>query len=287
MDSAYILSSCESISRIFLYSNSPHVLLANSGTSMIQSLNLTTMVANIYQSNFKFNNPISVCANSMNEIYVYDATYQAIFMFNPSFLLLKSIPHSERAEFMELDASEQNMLYTSNWLNDKVILYNTENGQRLTEISVVSPWNIKIKNENLYIVSKTIVEYEGGSAKRFKSFVQGDNCILIINKRTFLMINIVKLNNWLSPVGIHVDEFLNVWSAAFKLDYNSSQSECEHLWKFDQNGRLIGEESLSSITWFHDFRMVGNMLYISGGDQKWIKNVNLLRNSQALPNNVA
>lgn len=210
-----------------------------------------------------FVQPWAICVNKLDQICVHDCSLhrQQLSILNSNFEIIKEIKDIEWIDMMTFDMNKINKIYTVcdlieklNIKNDKQTCLNFKNG------TIVSPYNIYVSENKIYITSATHYKYHDNKLRNLNMIISGANCIYVANKFNNEIIQVIHFDNWLDPRGLHVDENLHIWTLAFKLDENKIRSKYRYLFIINMEGLLLKDIYLETIDWFNDVVLHENKL---------------------------
>ena len=223
------------------------------------------------------NNPLNILITDSNRILVTNYSNSSILVFDKEFNLKNEfenvIEKDNIIDFIEID--ELNRIYMVHNYFNKVTVYEFKNFEKISEFKATTPWNIKIKNDKLFLISLTYWEWTNKSERTLKRISKGENCINIIDKFTFEIKESINVDGWLRPDGLCFDKDDNLITTAFLIDKdNSIVSDFRFLFILNQNFDLMREFYLDQIYYITDFLVVHNKLIFCGGgenEKQWVK----------------
>jgi hypothetical protein len=186
--------------------------------------------------------PAAICSTK-NGLYVGDCSRHEILYFdidlNHLQTFAKDLVNSPNS--LEYD---NGTLFVSDWSNDSLLAFNAQKGVLLNQISIDSPEHLKVYQSKLFIISGITIEIKKGT-RIIDRITKGSNCIYVLNKTSLKVINEIKLSNWLSPTGLHVDTSSGcLLTTAHLLDDSLCISDNRYLFLFDEFGSLIRQIQL-------------------------------------------
>lgn len=186
--------------------------------------------------------PAAICSTK-NGLYVGDCSRHEILYFDYDLNHLQSFAKDlvKSPNSLEYD---NGTLFVSDWTNDSLAAVNAQNGVLLNQITIDSPEHLKVYQSKLFVISGITIEIKKGTRK-IDRITKGSNCIYIINKTSLKLINEIKLPNWLSPTGLHVDSSSGcLLTTAHLLDDSSNISDNRFLFLFNELGSLVKQIQL-------------------------------------------
>ena len=184
--------------------------------------------------------PWAICiSKSTNEIYVADGQLAKIIVFDIDFKYLRGFGDDKinLVECMTIDdnaTSSEIFLYAADYRNSLVTVWNSETGKFKLQFSIQSPSDIGIAGDKIFITSENKFQFVSNTRKL--DYLNGENCIYVLNKLNFDVINKIKLSNWLSPTCIYFDRQNNhLITVAFNIDDEMNVSKTRYLYIIDQD----------------------------------------------------
>lgn len=250
-----------------------------------------------YNPNSIFQYPFAIFVNNKtNEIFVGDYKKQSIFVFNESFEFKYQFGDGDlhNPNTIEIDY-ETNLLYCTDFWHDKVTVWglsdtgssldifesenstdgntsineddNTKSAKNarytyLRMFNCDAPAYIKVRGENIYIVSALDLELDDTN-KKLKCIKKGSNCVFVIDKFTYKILNKIQLNDWIEPYGLYIDKKLNIYAAAALIDADKNLSDASYFFKIDKNGNLVKRISFENYIPIDIFIVDNKMIAIS------------------------
>ena len=213
-------------------------------------------IINLDKENFKpikseyFDKPWCVAVSNNKNIIVSDLVDNRICIFdNTMKTLIREFKTRLRASNVTIDTtSKKDYIYVSHWIGNEITIYDGESGlEKELSIKVDSPIYMAFSKKHVYVVSYTEFAVEPETNK-FLKYKKGSNCIYKLKKKKpFDVENVFSFDNWISPVGIHVDLNGNIFTTAFKLNKNKKVSKNRFLFIINSEGNLIGNVELFGI----------------------------------------
>ena len=213
--------------------------------------------------------PKAICIDRNKQILISNA--DNIIVLNEKFQLLRKILN-ESCEYIISDAENPSYAYTSSYVTNKLKIINMQNFEIIKEIEIDSPFHMMLKLNKLYVISATHLDFEeDDNLKIFKKVKSGGNCIFVVNKMNLEIIKVIKLENWMSPLSIFVDDNENLITTALKLNNKTELSCFRYLIIINFCGEVIHEIYLDGIENFLDAISIGKNLIFCGFEKKDIK----------------
>jgi hypothetical protein len=94
----------------------------------------------------------------------------------------------------------------------------------------------------------------------------GSNCIFIISKSNYSILNAIRIDEWIDPRGLYVDDNLNILTTAFKLDEQNNRSDWRHLFVMNERKSCYTSFLLTGLEVLSDMLMIENRLYFCISD---------------------
>lgn len=230
----------------FIHKNNPSLLtliISDCDSNKINLLNINE-INNKNNSNndlhglidYNFKCPWAICVYMKKEqIFISDFNAfdnkSRIIIFDSSnnFNYLKEFESDNYLKLIEclfIDENEEK-LYASDYSNDLITIWNCNDDKYLNKIEVNSPSDCAINGNYLYVVSSEKLQ----SLETINTTTTNNkdtNCIYVFNKHTYLLINKIRLDNWISPACILFDT-VNNYLLTLALEFNSSSSSSQHV----------------------------------------------------------
>lgn len=272
----------KNLTRMILLNNQTEILISDYEDQSLKLINVTNykLVKKIMLKHkylcFKnmFRNPFALCMNNFNEIFVKDTTN--IFVINATtYKLTKKIANINIiTSHILVDNENPYYLYVTNDLDSKLYKLNALNTQVLLTVKIDHPYDIKLSKNLLYITSTVEFNYTNRRIRKLNTIQSGANCVYILNKINFEKLFTIRLENWLEPRGLYVDNNY-ILTLAYKVDLNTKiHSKFRYLYVLDKYGQIIKEIYLDGIRLFKDFLFLQNKL-IFCGYPSWLKIIEL------------
>ena len=121
--------------------------------------------------------------------------------------------------------------------NEKITIWNTENGSFIAKIEIDSPKQI-IFNQNSLFVSSPVNKREIKNNKVIQ-IENGGNCIFEIEKKSLEIKRRIIGNNWFSPRLLNIEPNGNLQIIAYDYINNITKSDTRYLLTIDQKGKVI------------------------------------------------
>ena len=204
--------------------------------------------------------------NGDEEIYIGDCAVHKIFVFDSNFVYQKSFGDERLKvpQYILIDCEDpvNKYLYASDFSNDEITVWDTNNGQFIDTININSPFSIRFIQNEIYVVSP--IEFKLSTDQKVDKIEKGANCIFVLNKnKPYNIIKEIKFDNWLCPSSLHICNKLNIYTIAYDLDQNGVKSEFKYLFVIDINGNLIKKIALNDIKVIGDMLVYNNKLIFS------------------------
>ena len=186
--------------------------------------------------------PSGLAVGRNDELFVSECLLNNILVFDSNMNFLKQFPIQEKlreALKMQIDLiDKKNLLYISHKNHNKITVWNSQRGNLVNSIKLDAPSSMEFNDEFLYVVSYT----EWDSVNNFGKLINirsGSNCIFVLKKSNYEMVNKIKLDNWLQPFGLFLNKCSNIITTVYEMDDNNMISSDRFLYSIDQNGILL------------------------------------------------
>ncbi len=182
--------------------------------------------------------PVSICVNTMGDIFVGDYNHSKIFVFDEYYDFKHSFGDGviKKAFSMTVDP-ENNHLYVSDKRNNVISVWDSLNYTYLHDIKCESPTQSKISNEKLIVAIGLDYETCGGHNVKVKRIIKGENLIRIYNKNSHELEKTIKFEKHFDLRGLCIDHYMNIYTTAREL--TNSHIGATFLFKFDINGTFL------------------------------------------------
>lgn len=233
--------------RMILSKDKTRLYITDETQSVIHISDLNGNLIQTINPNGLLKQPIGMCINNYieneEEILVGDYVDHQIFVFNSNFNLKRKFTdsHLNIPQCLFCDTHSNNgILYITDMASNNITTFNIETGAFIDIINIERPFGIKFTQDKLFVTSPTDFTLDRHVTNKVIKYNAGENCIFILNKLTFQLINKIEPNYWLNPQLIHIDEScLNMYIAAYEIDSENIKSNYKYLVKTDINGNLI------------------------------------------------
>ena len=214
--------------------------------------------------------PIGICIltkeDGDEEIYIGDCAEHKVFVFDSNFTLKNTFGDNRLKIPQYILIDDENVtnkyLYASDFSNDEITIWNTQDGQFIDYIKVNSPFTIRFDASHIYAVSPT--EFKLNDENRVEKIEKGGNCIFIIKKiKPYDVVKEIKFDNWLCPSSLHICNEMKIYTVAYDLDSNGVKSEYKSLFIIDLNGNICKKIILNDIQIIGDMLVFQNKLVFS------------------------
>lgn len=243
-----------------VYNNCENKLIVtDTAGSCLKVVDMSNNTITTFSKKF-FNSPSSICINKKREIFFNDQCSNHVIVINDQMNFVRKFDVSkvELITHMLIDFIDpRNILYITDRQNDKLYIYDSETGLHMNLIHLDSPLNIAYNENNIYITSLT----EFDEAPCGIHVTRGQNCIYVLDKKSFNVINKIQFQNWLNPNGLYVDENSNILTTACQVeqkklyenypcdkekgkDWPGGVSNKRYLFIINQHGKLIRKRLL-------------------------------------------
>ena len=216
-----------------------------------RSLIILSQAANIVKTlNFEniFKDPVAICTNNIDKIFIADYKSKMLYEFNFNFHSTRCFTNCNSIGKFSYMKTSSESIYIADWNKNLVSVINSDNGKLLTSFEIDSPAEIELKESYIFVNSTNLTILDTKTKELAKLSIKS-NCVYIIDKITFITVRKVKLDDWVSPIGLFIDANLNIYTTARTIKNNKISQEIK-LNKFNINGELIdtfniGENNVS------------------------------------------
>ncbi len=203
----------------------------------------------------KMKRPYALCVDDKNQIYVsvnqdvsdcHDPDYK-ILVFDAQMKFLREFSsNADNISDMKIDnGSGKSLIYISDYLNNKIIVLESETGTFVRAIKIDAPCEMQFSDDKLHVISQTMfsVTTEG----KLDKILKGSNCIFMLNKITLEIMGRILLQNLLQPTGLCLDSNnFNVITTGYDVDDDHIVSKTPFLFIIDQKGVILTKVELKS-----------------------------------------
>ena len=249
-----------------LFNKETNILITDYGKDLIH-------VCDLNENHLKSINPgdclnelygicVGIGKNGIEEIYVYGLEAKTVFVFNQDFKLIKKIGKSlERLCNLTIDC-DSDILYCSHYDTDVVTLWNVNDAKLIEELKIEQPFELKISENKIYIVS--YAEYDADMEKRKLKKIEKGNYINVLNKSNHKIINKIQFDDWLDPQSLHLSSDGDIYTIAYELDKNNGiWSKNRFLFIIDSTSSQIKQKiELNDVYSFDDALYLNNKLIL-------------------------
>jgi len=187
--------------------------------------------------------PSNLCVGANKSLFVSGTKEnQKIYVYTKDFNLMKTfdIQMGYCLSKMKIDDSSQ-LLYLSHHRDNKITLWESQNGNYNKTIDIQSPFTIEFSKNLIYVISKT--EFSCSHSKNSDDNlikIDGLNCIFILNKATSEVMNKISFNRWLQPCGLYFDKKSEQLMTVSRELYEGQKkiSKNRHLYIMSKTGQL-------------------------------------------------
>ena len=224
--------------------------------------------------------PLNIFILGKDKFFLTNYKSESILVFNGAFEFVSEIKNVVASgnviDYMDVDDENSDILYLVDNQHQKVTVYNMNACEKAFEFKATEPWNIRVKNDKLLLISFAFWDWSNKKQRILKRISRGDNCIYVLDKKTFKVKDVITIDGWLRPDGLCLDADGNIFTTAFMIDKESSiVSDYRYLFIFNQNHQLLRELYLEQIHYISDFLLTKtNKLLFCGGDtdaKQWLK----------------
>ncbi len=210
----------------------------------------------------------------LNQIYVVGEYNDGIAEFDCDFNLKRKFGMEYSfgdLNSMAIDSHDDTTYLYISHQNNKLSKWDCNKGLLVNELKVENPLSLKVKDDNLYVISESFLEIEiedTSLRKKLKQIKSGENCVLVYNKHSFELVKRISVENWIQPKGIEFDNFGNLMVTAFKLESGNFISTDRSLFLFDGNQNLINEVKMNDVCSVVDMVLIKDNLFLISYEQE-------------------
>ena len=254
-----------------LFRNGTKLLVADTKKGFLHICDLNGNLLNTFNPQDLLKSPFAlfVVPQSIEEedVYIFDRHLKQVLVFNSSFHLIRQIGNALNTAYnLSVDASLSGN-YSKHYLlhrdYDEISVWRADTGQPLHLIKIESPNNIKFKSDKIFILS--LVDYKtDASMKRVSKIIKG-NCIFVIEKIRFQIIQRIQYNDWFWPNSLYLASNTSICTIARELDAHGMWSNNNFLFVIDNNGKVLRKIELKNILFFSDAIFLEKKIILCGG----------------------
>ncbi len=250
----------ESICSMFRF-NDDELIITDIGASSLLMIDYDgNLINEPFNPDNRLDDPLSLCVNSKNEVYIGDSKQYKIFVFDKNFLYkcefgcqeILGIPN-----YMRCDVEQNDELYISHYNKNSVSIW--INFSLTHTIDIEAPLDIAISKEKVFISSAIRFEVKENASNELKCISNGLNCIFVMCKLSFEVLQTIQLD-WLSPGGLFLDSNLNVYTVAYELSEEKYKSDFKFLFVINKDGDCIKKIELNDLKGITDMVIVENKI---------------------------
>lgn len=214
-----------------------------------------------YNANIRFFLPYAICISKKNEIFVAGQCFSSIYVLNSDFQLVKEFNDELiRKPFSMAIDDNNNHLYTSDYYNNMICIFDSQTGEYLNQIEINKPKHIALNDEHIFVISK--------------------NSINVISKKEpdYEIIHVVELNSWYLPRSIFIekidycknDNIMKLFTIAYNIDPNRHQntSPTLYLLLISQNDFNCIQKTKLNVNRTNDMCIVDRRLFVITENQE-------------------
>lgn len=178
------------------YSNKDVKILSKDGT----------LLGTINPKN-KLISPLAICTNKREDIFIGDCTRNQIYMFDSSFNFIKSFDNNlvKYPNSMVYD-DDSDLIYVTDFVENFIYMIDSKTGELVKSANIDSPAHIRLLQDSVVVLS--------GSKTEGTKLTKGSNAVFVLNKQTLKLMKTIKLEKWLMPRGLYVDECQTIITTA-------------------------------------------------------------------------
>ena len=258
-----------------LFNNDTEIISTDGLNSRLNICDINGNLINKFNPNGILQHPMSICINDIDpdniEIYVGDYALHKIVVFDVHFKELRDFGNQTLnvPEFIEIDRENfDNLLYVSDYRNNNITVWDRKAFDLKDVIEIDSPYKIKISNDKIFVVSPAqfdvLENIETGNGLKLKKITKGSDCVFILDKISYHVLDTITFDDWLTPSSLYIDSNLNIYTVAYEIEKTSRTiSQFKRLYIINKNGILIKKMQLDDIQVTADMIVLNNELIFS------------------------
>lgn len=227
----YQYDNCLSLIRMKFINNSECILASDRRYKTLNLIDKNGNFIKLVKKMEHLTEPFALCVSKMNKIYVGDHVDKKIIVFDQEFNCVNEF-HNENLiesssiaidEYDDHDQHETGSLYVTSKFMNTITVWNSVNGAYITKFKINKPEFINVLDEHRLVVIGRQNNNSNNATNYFladttsvdnKNIIYSSNCIFIVNKHTFDIMNKICLNNWFDLKGLYIDHNLNIYTCA-------------------------------------------------------------------------
>jgi hypothetical protein len=264
------------VSRVCMFQSTNTAFISDWSNRRIFSLSLDDLTIKYFDFGGGFQEPWSLAFDNKNmELFVGDFKQRRVFVFDQHVRKVNNINlRAKKVNMCALEVdSDNHLLYISDSYGNNITIWNTLTKRFLKKRTVRHPTQMKVKDQQIYIVSGTddnkfvIEKMHKNNTKQCKlvSMGRGENCIFVYDRFNWTQQKKICLENWFNPRGLHIDENMNILTVAHSLSIRNIVSRSEYLFVFNTDG-LIRQKTKLNFDNVHDFAVCDKRIVFVRGE---------------------
>lgn len=248
------------------------IIMTDGSNGVLYICNLDGKLIDTINPDGELDQPCAICiyqSNNKYQLLVGDFSHQKVLVFDINYNFIRKFgneniiePQSMSIDY-EVPDDRQKLLYVSDIVNNVVTVWSVDNGQMTDKLNIDTPFTIKFSIDKMFIESPAYFELDENTPNKLKKIKKGSNCIFILDKFKYEVLNEVKFSNWLTPSALHVDCDMNMYTIAYELDDNQIKSHSKYLFMIDKDGKNIQKKIyLDNVNRINDVAFLPNKLFI-------------------------
>jgi WD40 repeat protein len=217
----------------YLKSGDQIIMSDKDGSSLIE---LDTTKPPYIHKEETMNSPYSICVSDDQQIFVVEFNGEIVHQFNSGFKLIKKIDlENHELTKIECISVDSDHIYGGKLTNNKIIKWDINTGKLIKFVeNIDSPYSLALdRNNSLFVASLT-------KSNERSVITSGSNCIFVLNKNDLKPLKRIEFNDWLSPVGLFIDNDSNILTTAYRLlNGGKMKSKNRYIFKINKDGNKI------------------------------------------------
>jgi hypothetical protein len=255
------IPSPKSLSSCAYLKNRQQIVICDWKDECLKVVDLNGKYIGKYNANIRFFLPFAICISKKNEIFVAQC-FSSIYVLNSNFELIKEFNDELIRTPFSIAIDDNNLhLYTSDYYNNIICVFDSETGEFLNQFEIKKPKHIAIGYENIFVVSKNSINV---IAKK-----EPDN--------NYEIIHVIEFNSWYLPRSIFIDKIeycstdniMKIFTIAYNIDPNRHQntSQTLYLLLINQNDFNCIQKTRLNVCHLNDMCIVDRRLFVITDNQ--------------------
>lgn len=225
----------KSLNKIGYLNSGDQIIMSDKDGSLLIELD-TTRRAYTHKKETMIS-PYSLCVSDNKQIFVAEFNGEIVHQFDSNFKLIKKIDlENHELSKIECISVDSDFIYGGKLKNNKIIKWNINTGKLMKFVeNIDSPYSLALdQNTSLFVASLTKFN------ERFE-ITSGSNCIFVLNKNDLKPLKRIEFKkDWLSPVGLFIDNDSNILTTAYRLlNGGKIKSKNRYIFKINKDGNKI------------------------------------------------